>query len=76
MQDNTLNDIVNQIKDSSLIKEYDSTTFSCSVSYPASIQVREHAIRLHLDDKYADFYTFGKIEYLLTFVVLLYLLNM
>lgn len=40
--------------------EYDTKVFTCSISMPPAILIREHGMRLHLEDKYPEFFNDGK----------------
>lgn len=42
-----------------LAKEYDSEVFTCSISMPASVIIREHSLKIHLKDKYPEYFDDG-----------------
>lgn len=44
------------------VVEYDSKTFTCSISMPASIMVRERSLRLALEDKFPKYFTEEKVD--------------
>nr|XP_022903062.1 putative tRNA pseudouridine synthase Pus10 [Onthophagus taurus] len=41
---------------------YDSPVFTCSISMPACILLREHSMRLYLENKFPEFFTEGNKE--------------
>lgn len=62
LQEFCMNSVVEEVERSDLIKSYDSLVFTCSVSFPACISVREHSIRLDLEEKFPEFFTIGNIH--------------
>ncbi|KAK5645332.1 hypothetical protein RI129_006632 [Pyrocoelia pectoralis] len=55
LQDSLIEDTVNRIVISE-VQKYDSKVFTCSISIPSATILREHAIRLDLRQKFAEFY--------------------
>lgn len=59
LQDFTIEDVLNNSA-LSQSKAYDSKVFTCSISMPASILVREHNLKINLQEKYPEFFDDGK----------------
>lgn len=58
LQEFSINSILTS-PDLNVAKEYDNEFFTCSISMPPSILIREHNLKLHLKEKYPDFYENG-----------------
>lgn len=58
LQEVSLNEIINH-PDLSKVQEYDSDYFTCSISMPACIMLREKCMRSYLEDKFPDYFTEG-----------------
>lgn len=58
LQDSIMDDVVNQVLVSE-VQKYDTTVFTCSISIPAAVLIREHTIRLMLSSNFPDFYEKG-----------------
>lgn len=61
LQECSLNAIINH-PDLSKVQLYDSESFTCSISMPACIMLREKSIRLCLEEKFPKYFTEGKGE--------------
>lgn len=59
LQDHIIDDVVNRVVDSNVL-EYDSEVFTCSVSLPACILIREYSIQLDVKKTFPEFYSEGK----------------
>lgn len=62
LQDICMDSVVEKVVQSEDVKSYDSNVFTCSVSFPASIYVREHSTRLDLENRYPDYFTRDILE--------------
>ncbi|GLV36657.1 uncharacterized protein CBL_02508 [Carabus blaptoides fortunei] len=62
LQDFCIGETVDKVASNGEVSSYDSIPFTCSVSFPACIQLREHSMRLNLEKIYPDFYTFETME--------------
>lgn len=60
LQEFCMDSVVEKVSLNEDVKSYDSKVFTCSVSFPACIYVREHSMRLKLEEKFPDFFTLGK----------------
>lgn len=58
LQEFSFNDIMNH-PDLTKVQEYDSETFTCSISMPACIMLREKSMRIKLEEKFPKYFTDG-----------------
>lgn len=64
LQDCSINEILN-CPSLLRVKEYDCDKFTCSISMPACIYLRDRSIRLLLEDKFPQYFTEGMINNIL-----------
>lgn len=60
LQEVSLNDILNH-PDLHKVEEYDSPSFTCSISMPACIMLRERSVRICLEEKFPKYFTEGNL---------------
>lgn len=58
LQDVSLDEIISH-PDLCKVQEYDSETFTCSISMPACIMLREKCVRAYLEEKFPKYFTEG-----------------
>lgn len=58
LQEFSFNDAINH-PDLSKVQNYDSETFTCSISMPACIMLRERSMRISLEEKFPKYFTEG-----------------
>lgn len=58
LEDSSVNEILSS-PDLQKVKEYDCDAFTCSISMPACIYLRERSVRLLLEEKFPKFFTDG-----------------
>lgn len=62
LEDYCIDSVVEKVEQNENVKSYDSPVFTCSISFPACVYIREHSIRLNLEEKFPEYFTLGSIN--------------